>query len=90
MGLSDLFINESVDMEFVYHPPNSKSKWFRMIVNLIIYVITQMSCIISWVMDKAINNGLACSVLCLSTTGLFPARRKISEHETQSSALMFF
>ena len=26
----------------------------------------------------------------LGTTGLFPARRKILEHETQSSALMFF
>ena len=38
---------------------------------------------------KAINNGLACSVLFLSTTGLFPARRKILEHETQSSALTF-
>ena len=26
---------------------------------------------------KAINNGSACSVLFLSTTGLFPAQRKI-------------
>ena len=40
--------------------------------------------------DKAINNGSACSVLFLSTTGLFPARRKILEHETQSSALTYF
>ena len=34
---------------------------------------------------KAINNGSACSVLFLSMTGLFPARTKILEHETQSS-----
>ena len=39
---------------------------------------------------NAITNGSACSVLFLSTTGLFPARRKILEHETQSRALMFF
>ena len=39
---------------------------------------------------KAINNGSACSVLFLSTTGLFPARRKILEHETLSSDLTFF
>ena len=31
---------------------------------------------------NAINNGSACSVLFLSTTGLFLARRKILEHET--------
>ena len=40
--------------------------------------------------NKAINNGLACSVLLLSTTGLFLARRKTLEHETQSNALKFF
>ena len=39
---------------------------------------------------NAINNGSACSVLFLSTTGLFPARRKILEHKTQSSALILF
>ena len=39
---------------------------------------------------EAINNGLACSVLFLSTTGLFPACRKILEHETQPSALTFY
>ena len=32
--------------------------------------------------DNAINNVSACSELFLSTTGLFPARRKILEHET--------
>ena len=36
---------------------------------------------------KPINNGSACSVLFLNTTGLFPARKKNLEHETQSSAL---
>ena len=40
--------------------------------------------------NKAINNSSLCSVLLLSTTGLFPAHRKILEHETQSSALTFF
>ena len=40
--------------------------------------------------NNVINNVSACSVLFLSTTGLFPARRKILEHETQSSALTFF
>ena len=39
---------------------------------------------------KAIKNGSACSVLFLRTTGLFPARRIILKHETQSSALTFF
>ena len=39
---------------------------------------------------KAINNCSACSVLFLSTTGLFPACRKNLEHETQSSTLTFF
>ena len=39
---------------------------------------------------NAINNGSACSVLFLRKTGLFPAGRKILEHDTQSSALMFF
>ena len=38
---------------------------------------------------KAINNGSACLVLFLSTTGLFPEGRKILEHETQSRALTF-
>ena len=32
--------------------------------------LEQLSC------DKAVNNGSTCSVLFLSTTGLFPARRK--------------
>ena len=35
--------------------------------------------------NNAINNGLACSILFLSTPGVFPVRRKILEHETQSS-----
>ena len=39
---------------------------------------------------NAINNGSACSVLFLSTAGLFPAHRKILEHETQSSAQTYF
>ena len=34
---------------------------------------------------KAINNGSACSLLFLSTTGWFLARRKIQQHETQCS-----
>ena len=33
------------------------------------------------------TNDSACSVLFLSTTGLFPTRRKMSEHETQWNAL---
>ena len=41
-------------------------------------------------LNNAINNVSACSVLFLSTTGLFPARIKILEHEMQSSALTFF
>ena len=45
---------------------------------------------LNFMMNNAINNGSACSVLFLSTTGLFPARRKILEHETQWSVLMFF
>ena len=32
-----------------------------------------------------VNNVSACSLLLLSTTGLFPAGRKILEHETQKS-----
>ena len=32
--------------------------------------------------NNAINNVSACSVLFLSTTGLFPACRQILEHET--------
>ena len=40
--------------------------------------------------NKAINNSSLCPVLFLSRTGLFPARRKILEHETQSSTLTFF
>ena len=40
--------------------------------------------------DKAVNCGSACSVLFLSRTGLFSARKKILEDETQSSALTFF
>ena len=40
--------------------------------------------------DKnTINNGSACSVWFLSTTGLCPPRLKMLEHETQSSALTF-
>ena len=39
---------------------------------------------------NAINNASACSVLFLSTPGLFPALRKTLEHEMQSSALKFF
>ena len=39
---------------------------------------------------KAINNSSACSVLFLSTTGLFPVHRKILEHKTELSALMLF
>ena len=35
--------------------------------------------------NNAINNGSACSVLFLSTTGLFSTRRKVLEQETQSS-----
>ena len=31
---------------------------------------------------ETINNGSACSVLFLSTTGLFPAGRKVLEHDT--------
>ena len=38
---------------------------------------------------NAINNGSACSVLFLRTTGLFPARRKILEHETWSISKNF-
>ena len=47
-------------------------------------------CAFVLISNKAINNGSACSVLFLSTAGSFPARRKILEYETQSSALMFF
>ena len=39
---------------------------------------------------NAINNGSACSVLLLSTPGLFPALRKTLEHSTASRALKFF
>ena len=39
---------------------------------------------------NAINNGSACSVLFLSTPGLFPALRKTLEHSTASRALKFF
>ena len=39
---------------------------------------------------KSINNGSVCSVLYLSTTGLFPARRKILQHLMQSSAITLF
>ena len=37
--------------------------------------------------NKEVNNGLASSVQFLSMERLFPARRKILEHEAQSSAL---
>ena len=40
--------------------------------------------------NKAINNGLACLVMFLSITGLFPARRKSLEQEKQLSALRLF
>ena len=39
---------------------------------------------------NAINNGSVCSVLFLSTPGLFPALRKTLEHSTGSRALKFF
>ena len=39
---------------------------------------------------NAINNGSTCSVLFLSTPGLFPALRKTLEHSTASRALKFF
>ena len=39
---------------------------------------------------KTINNGLTCSELFLSTTGLLPTRREVLEDETQSSAVTFF
>ena len=39
---------------------------------------------------NAINNSSACSVLFLSTPGLFPALRKTLEHSTASRALKFF
>ena len=39
---------------------------------------------------KTINNGSACSGLFLRTTGLFPARIKILEHETQLGIVTFF
>ena len=39
---------------------------------------------------NAINNVSACSVLFLSTTGLFQHAEKMLEHETKSSALTFF
>ena len=40
---------------------------------------------------NAVNNGSACSVLFLSTPGLFPAlRKKTLEHSTASRALKFF
>ena len=37
-----------------------------------------------------INNGSSCSVLFLSTPGLFPALRKTLEYSTASRALKFF
>ena len=40
--------------------------------------------------QNAINNGSACSVLFLSTPGLFPALRKTLKHSTASRALKFF
>ena len=39
---------------------------------------------------NAINNVSACSVLFLSTPGLFPALRKTIEHSTASRAEKFF
>ena len=37
---------------------------------------------------NAINNVSACSLLFLSTAGLFPARRKISEHAVDSNVFL--
>ena len=39
---------------------------------------------------NAVSNGSACSVLFLSTPGLFPALSKTLEHSTASRALKFF
>ena len=39
---------------------------------------------------NAIDNGSACSVLFLSTPGLFPALRKTLEHSIASRAVKFF
>ena len=44
-------MNESNEIEFVYHPSNSKVNWYRMIVNLIIWIITQTGNIVSVVMQ---------------------------------------
>ena len=44
-------MNESNQLEFVYHPSNSKVNWYRMIVNLIIWIITQTGNIVSVVMQ---------------------------------------
>ena len=43
-----------------------------------------------WEYLNAINNVSACSVLFLSTPGLFPALRKTLEHSTASRALKLF
>ena len=48
---SNLFTNESNDKKFVYRPSNSEANWCRVIVNLIIWVITQTGYIISRVME---------------------------------------
>ena len=57
--------------------------YFR--TNVLPFLGHKVQCIV-----KAINNGSASFILFLSTTGLFPAGRKLLQHETQSSALTFF
>ena len=46
-----MFTNESKEIEFVYHPSDSKVNWYRMIVNLIIWIITQTGNIVSMLMQ---------------------------------------
>ena len=44
------------------------------------HLIRRLECSKNDFSNKAINNGSACSVLFLNTSGLFPARRKTFEH----------
>ena len=44
-------MSKSNEIEFVYHPSNSEVNWYRMIVNLIIWIITQTGNIVSKVMQ---------------------------------------
>ena len=53
-GFSDLFSDVFSDIKFVYYPSNSKLNFFRMTVNLIIWLITQMGYVILKMM-KAIK-----------------------------------